>query len=147
MAQATSTKKGFMESKWQPSIIVKADGLTDEFSNKEGRKKLLSKYVESSEAGEPWIIPADQFEVTTVKPLSLNDLAIKDSIELDKKTVALHFGYTVFYFRCWEFDKDEWNNFINTRIRNMCVQLNKHVQKHFYINRIGISVLIIAQFC
>lgn len=59
--------------------------MTEEFSTKEGRTKLLNKYIESSDAGQPWIIPADQFDVVTVKPLSLNDLAIKDSVELDKK--------------------------------------------------------------
>lgn len=129
LEQAALTKKGFMESKWQPSIIVKADGLTDEFSNKEGRKKLLSKYVESSEAGEPWIIPADQFEVTTVKPLSLNDLAIKDSIELDKKTVASILDIPSFILGVGKFDKDEWNNFINTRIRNICCAIEQACTK------------------
>ena len=77
LKQASATKKGFMESKWKPSIIVKADGMTEEFSTKEGRTKLLNKYIESSDAGQPWIIPADQFDVVTVKPLSLNDLAIR----------------------------------------------------------------------
>ena len=86
--QASATKKGFMESKWQPSLIVKVDGMVDEFSNSDGRQKLLDKYIKSNQTGEPWLIPADGFDVVTVKPLSLNDLAIKDSVEMDKKTVA-----------------------------------------------------------
>lgn len=69
LKQASATEKGFMSSKWKPSIIVKVDSLTDEFSNKEGRAKLLADYIESNEAGEPWLIPADQFSVEQVRPL------------------------------------------------------------------------------
>ncbi len=57
LKQASATEKGFMSSKWKPSIIVKVDSLTDEFSNKEGRAKLLADYIESNEAGEPWLGP------------------------------------------------------------------------------------------
>ena len=77
-----------MSSKWKPSIIVKVDSLTDEFSNKEGRAKLLADYIESNEAGEPWLIPADQFSVEQVRPLTLSDLALADFVQLDKRTVA-----------------------------------------------------------
>lgn len=134
LKQASTTKKGFMESKWKPSIIVKADGLTEEFSTKEGRTKLLNKYVESSEAGEPWIIPADQFDVTTVKPLSLNDLAIKDSVELDKKTVASILDIPSFVLGIGSFDDKEWNNFINTRIRSICNVIEQAMTKVILIS-------------
>ena len=88
LKQASKTKEGFMESKWNPSIIVKVDGLTEEFAKKEGRKKLLEQYIETSEAGEPWMIPAEQFDIKEVRPLSLNDIALPDSVKLDKRTVA-----------------------------------------------------------
>ena len=132
--QATATKKGFMESKWKPSIIVKADGLTEEFSSKEGRTKLLKKYIESNEAGQPWIIPADQFDVVTVKPLSLNDLAIKDSVELDKKTVASLLDIPSFVLGVGTFNKDEWNNFVNTRIKDICIAIQQAFTKTLLIS-------------
>ena len=88
LKQATATEKGFMESKWKPSVIVKVDGLIEEFSNKTGRKKLMDEYLSTNEAGEPWIIPADQFAIEQIKPLSLADLAIKDTVELNKRTRA-----------------------------------------------------------
>lgn len=118
--QASATKKGFMESKWQPSLIVKVDGMVDEFSNSDGRQKLLDKYIKSNQTGEPWLIPADGFDVVTVKPLSLNDLAIKDSVEMDKKTVASILDVPTFVLGAGEFNKDEWNNWINTRIKGIC---------------------------
>ena len=57
LKQAGVTEKGFMESKWKPSIIVKVDAMTDEYSSPEGRRKLLSEYIETGRAGEPWLIP------------------------------------------------------------------------------------------
>lgn len=134
LKQASKTKKGFMESKWKPSIIVKADGMTEEFSNKTGREKLLNKYIESSEAGQPWIIPADQFEIATVKPLSLTDLAIKDNIELDKKTVASILDIPTFVLGIGTFNEKEWNNFISTRIRGICVAIEQAMTKCLLIN-------------
>lgn len=118
--QASATKKGFMESKWKPSLIVKVDGMVDEFSNSDGRQKLLDKYIKSNQTGEPWLIPADGFDVVTVKPLSLNDLAIKDSVEMDKKTVASILDVPAFVLGAGEFNKEEWNNWINTRIKGIC---------------------------
>ena len=80
LKQAAATEKGFMESKWKPSLIVKVDALTDEFSGVEGRKRLREDYLETGEAGAPWIIPADLFDVKEIKPLSLQDLAISDVV-------------------------------------------------------------------
>lgn len=119
LKQAAATKKGFMESKWKPSIIVKVDGMTEEFSNKAGRKKLLEQYIESTEAGEPWMIPAEQFEIQEVRPLSLNDIALPDSVRLDKKTVASILDVPSFVVGEGKFEEKEWNNFISTRIHSI----------------------------
>lgn len=120
LKQAAATKKGFMESKWKPSMVVKVDALTDEFANKEGRSKLLESYIESTEAGEPWMIPAEQFEIQEIRPLSLNDIALPESVRLDKKTVAAILDVPSFVVGEGSFNADEWNNFVNTRIKNLC---------------------------
>lgn len=116
LKQAAATEKGFLESKWRPSIIVKVDALTDEFSSPEGRKKLLDEYIGTTQAGEPWMIPAEQFSVEQVKPLTLADLAIADVIKLDKQTVAAILGVPPFVLGVGEFKRDAWNNFIATKI-------------------------------
>lgn len=116
LKQAAATRKGFMESKWKPSIIVKVDAVTDEFSGPEGRRKLLSEYIDTNQAGEPWLIPADQFEVAQVKPLTLSDLAIADSIKLDKQTVASIIGVPPFVLGVGDFKRDAWNNFISAKL-------------------------------
>lgn len=119
LKQAAATERGFMESKWKPSVIVKVDGLTEEFSSPAGRQKLLDSYIKTSAVGEPWLIPADQFQIEQIRPLSLADLAIKDTVELDKRTVAAILGVPPFLLGVGEFRRDEWNNFINSEIRSL----------------------------
>lgn len=113
--QADATRKKLMQNP-APSIIVKVDGLVEEFSSVEGRKALRAQYLDSSEMAEPWFIPAEQFAVEQVKPLSITDLAIRDNLELDKRSVASVFGVPAFMVGIGSFSKDEYRNFINTRI-------------------------------
>ena len=117
LKQARVTENAFMRSKWKPSIIVKVDALVDEFSSPEGRRKLLESYVESGEAGEPWMIPAEQFDVQAVKPLTLNDLALSDFVELDKRGVASILGIPAFVLGVGQFKLDEWQNFVSNTVR------------------------------
>jgi HK97 family phage portal protein len=115
LKQAGATKQSLMESP-APSIIVKVNGLIDEFSSPEGRAKLSAQYLDSSENGKPWFVPADTFDVAQVKPLTLNDLAIKSNMELDKRTVAGIIGVPPFFVGVGDYNKEEHNNFITTRI-------------------------------
>ena len=62
LKQAGATKQALLESP-APSIIVKVDGLTEEFASAEGRKKIGKQYLDSSENGQPWFIPAEAFDV------------------------------------------------------------------------------------
>ena len=118
-----------MRSEYKPSIIVKVDGLVEEFSSPDGRKRLRAQYLDSSEAGEPWFIPAEAFAVEQVKPLTISDLAIKDNLELDKKTVAAIFGVPGFVLGVGAFSKDEYRNFINTRVLTIAKILEQEFTK------------------
>ena len=134
LQQASVTKKGFMSSKWKPSIVVKVDAMVDEFSSPEGRKNLLESYVESSEAGEPWLIPAEQFEVEQIKPLSLADLAISDSVEIDKRTVASIVGVPPFILGVGEYDKEAWNAFISNTVRVIAEEIEQEITRKLILN-------------
>lgn len=134
LKQASHTEKGFMESKWKPSVIVKVDALTEEFSNPQGRQKLLDSYVKSADVGEPWLIPAQQFEVEQVKPLSLADLAISDTVQLNKRAVAAILGVPPFVLGVGEFNRDAWNNFIQSTIKPICISMQQELTKKLIVS-------------
>lgn len=134
LKQASATKRGFMSTKWKPSVIVKVDAMIDEFSSPEGRQKLLNEYVQSSEAGEPWLIPAEQFEVEQVKPLSLADLAISDSVDVDKRTVASIIGVPAFVLGVGDYDQAAWNAFIANTVRPVAMEIEQELTRKLIIN-------------
>lgn len=134
LKQASVTKKGFMSSKWKPSIIVKVDAMIDEFSSPEGRQKLLDDYVTNSEAGEPWLIPAEQFAVEQVRPLSLADLAISDSVEIDKRTIAAVLGVPPFLLGVGEYDQTAWNAFVSSTVRVIAQEIEQELTRKLILN-------------
>lgn len=134
LKQARTTKDGFMSSKYKPSLIVRVDGLAEGFGDKDGRDKLYSDYLETSEAGKPWIVPADLIDVKEVRPLSLSDLAINESMTLDKKTVASLVGVPAFLLGVGEYSVREWDNFINTTVRFVAQILEQELTRKILIS-------------
>lgn len=134
LKQAAHTEKAYMSSEYKPSIIVKVDALTDEFASPEGRQKLIDSYIKPSHDGEPWLIPAEQFSVEQVKPLTLADLAINDTVQLDKKAVASILGVPAFCLGVGEYDRDEWNAFIQSTIMTIAKSIAMEMTKKLIIN-------------
>ena len=134
LKQSIATEKAFMSSKWKPSVIVKVDALTEEFAGKAGRKKLLQEYVEGSEIGEPWLIPAEQFSVEQIKPLTLSDLALADFVKLDKQTVATLLGVPPFVLGVGEFKREAWNNFVSTTIMPIALNIQQELSRKLLID-------------
>lgn len=118
LRQATATKNALMKSP-APNVIVRVDGLMDEMQGAEGRERLREQYLSASETGKPWLVPADAFEITQVKPLTLNDLAIKTNLELDKRSAAAILGVPAFLMGVGAFDETEFNWFVATRVMSI----------------------------
>lgn len=134
LKQAAATEKAFMTSEYKPSIIVKVDALTDEFANPAGRQKLTEEYIHPQTPGAPWIIPAEQFSIEQVKPLTLADLAINDTVQLDKKTVASILGVPPFVLGVGAYNKEEWNYFIQTTIMNIAKGMASEMTKKLILS-------------
>ena len=129
LKQARDTEKAFFKSKWKPSLIVKVDALTDEFASKSGREKLLESYVSASNVGDPWLIPAEQFAIEQVKPLSLADLALSDNVKVDREFVAAILGVPPFVLGIGEFKREAWNNFIQTTVKSIVTGIQQEYTK------------------
>ena len=134
LKQGRATTNAFMSSEYKPSIIVKVDAMTEEFSSPEGRQRLLDSYVKSGTAGEPWMIPAEQFDVEQVKPLTLSDLAIDSTMQLSKKTVASIMGVPAFLLGVGEYSKEEWNNFVQSTIRPIVISMQQELTRKLIIS-------------
>lgn len=133
LGQSTKTKKTYMNSKYQPPIIISVDSTAEELSSKSGRQKILNDFIETSEKGEPFIIPSSMMQVESVKPLTLNDLAINENIELDKRTIASIFGVPNFVVGSGKYDQKEFNNFINTTILSIAKTIEQELTKKILI--------------
>ena len=146
LGQARKTENAFMSSKYKPPVIVKFDGLADDLSTKEGRKKLTDEYLETVDDGMPWLIPSEFIDVKEIRPLSLADLAINDTVEIDKKTVAALVGVPPFLLGVGEYNQAAWNNFVNNRIGAICKEIEQSFTRslilspkwYFQFNRLSL---------
>lgn len=113
--QANATKRALQKSP-APSLVVRVDGLNEDLTDRDGRKKMIQRYIDADANGEPWIIPAETFDLQQIKPLTISDLAIKENLELDQKRIAGIYRVPAYMVGVGKFDKDEYDHFITTVI-------------------------------
>lgn len=128
IVQTAKTKTAYMSSEYKPPVIV-AVNANSPLSDPKERSKFIKRYLTRSDPSEPWVVPADLMTVSQIKPLSLTDLAIKDGMELDKKTVATIFGIPSFLLGVGAFNKEEYNTFISRTIKPICTGIQQELTK------------------
>lgn len=133
LEQAADTEKAFMQSP-KPSLIVSVDASTEVFSSKDGRQKITEDYLETNENGKPWIVPGEQIKVDQVRPLSIADIALNDSVKLDRKMVASLFGVTDYALGVGEFKQEEWNAFVNNVVSTIAQNMAQEMTRKLIIS-------------
>jgi HK97 family phage portal protein len=116
LSQAGKTRNTFMSGRFMPNVILRVDSDSESASGDLGRQKIRDKYLGHNDGLEPWIIPSDLLEVQQVKPLTLEDIALKDGVDMDKQTIANLFGVPASLLGVGEFKREEYNNFVNTKV-------------------------------
>lgn len=111
LAQESVTKNAYMSSEYKPPLIIGVNSDAD-LSDEAKREEFVKRYLHRENPEEPLVLPSDLIKVLQAKPLSLNDLAIRDGIELDKKSVSAILGVPAFMVGAGSFNKDEYNTFI-----------------------------------
>lgn len=126
LLQASELKTNLTSPRYKPPLVVAVNSDTD-LSTDEDREMFRSKYLEDDDSGKPWILPADFVKIDQIKPLTLTDLAIKDTMELDKRTAASIFGVPPFLLGLGSFSESEFNGFIRTTIVPICKSIEQEL--------------------
>ena len=129
LVQARKTESAFMASEYKPSLSVRVDAMVDEFSTPEGRDAIIDDYMKPARPGQPWLIPGEQFDVQQVKPLSLADLAINDSMTINKRMIAAIFGCPAFFVGVGDYNRNEFNTFLQTKIMSLSKAFTSELTK------------------
>lgn len=107
LRQSNATKQAVQKAP-MPSLIIKVDSYEEKLQTAEGRHEVAQQYVMSTNSGEPWVLNADVFEVEQIRPMTLNDMAIDKTIELDKRAAAAIMGVPAFLVGVGSFRADEY---------------------------------------
>lgn len=127
ITQLNKTKNKILSTEGRPQLLLFYDGLwkslgrlDDEQITDEDQKYIdwQTKRMKQGLDNGLVVMPGDStLEIRELKPLSLKDLAIAENLELDLKTCAKLLGVPLFAVGLADFNKDEYDNFINTIIK------------------------------
>ena len=128
LRQVGELKDNLTDPDYKPPLIISVDTDAD-LADAEKRNAFRREFLEddADEKGAPWILPAGLMKVEQLKPLNLNDLAVKDTMELDKRAIAALFGVPPFIVGVGEFSASEYNNFIRTVVIPICTGISQEL--------------------
>ena len=142
IANTNALKTNLSKPDYRPpmAIIVNADA---DLSDPEAREKFREQYL-SDDPGKPWILPEGLTDVKTWSPMSLVDMAVKDTVELDKKSVCSLLGCPPYMLGLEAYSQSAHNNFVRTTINHIATVIEQTLtlgllpdrpQDYFQFNR------------
>lgn len=126
--QTGITKTAYMSSEYKPPLIIAVNSDSD-LADEEVRNSFIDKMLKRRNPADPLIIPADMMNVSQAKPLSMTDLAIRDGVELDRRTVASILDMPPFLLGVGQYNREEFNNFIARRIMPIARGIEQELTK------------------
>ena len=69
-----------------------------------------------------------------MKPLTLADLAINETVQLDKRTVAALIGVPPFVLGIGDYNQKQWNSFISSKILPIVRELEQEMTKKLILS-------------
>lgn len=133
LAQTRATEEGLKQNPIPP-IIVLVKALIEELQTPEGRDKIERAYLKRKSAGQPWILPAEGFDVKELRPMSLKDLAVPESLEIGAKQAAAIIGVPAFILGAGTFNRDEWNLCVSTTIPPITQAIEQELTRKLLTN-------------
>lgn len=126
--QSGDIKSDFYTKHYRPGLIFFFNGDSDVFDSEEKRDEVFKKWIKSK-PGQPYAFPEGLIDIKTFQNMSLSDIAINESVELDKRFVAALIGVPAFFLGIGDYDEKEYNNFIDTTIRPIAEILQQELTK------------------
>lgn len=133
LANADAIKKSLTSPDYKPPLCVFVNTDSD-YSKEAKREQFRELYLADARDGKPWILPADLVKIEQVKPLTLADLAIKDTVELDKRTVASIFGAPPHFVGIGNYDAKAHNGFVRSEIIHLAVTIEQQLTQKLLEN-------------
>lgn len=132
LGQARSTVHDFLENQLLPTVIIRVAALPGDLKSSEGRDSIEKRFIDRAKNGQPWIIP-DMMDVEQIQPLTLNDIGINERIKIDKESVASILGIPAFLLGVGAFDQAEYNNFIRSKIKVICIAIEQELTRKLLV--------------
>ena len=119
LAGSNALQTNLTDPDYKPPMVVYANLENDIFDD-DKREEFRRKYLEDNDRGKPWVLPQDTVKVEQLKPLSLADLAIKDTSELNRTAVATLLNMPPFLLGVGSFNREQYNAWIKNSILPKC---------------------------
>lgn len=132
LAQASATKTEYLRSEYKPPLIISVD--TDSDLSDESRRERLEDAYLKRPSGKPWIIPGGLIKIDSVKPMSLSDLAIADTISLDRRSAAAIYGLPAFLVGEGSYNEQEYQAFVRGPIKYICEGIQQELTCKLLMN-------------